>query len=116
VGASWVRQNILEKHPASPVSVYVVWNSQFGGYRDAIDSAIFDDPRVSSYWDPNGVAGDAIADDVSAVFGSSVYDVYTLYGPDAEWADDAPAPVDWGEPVIAATDRLGQKVQELANA
>ena len=115
MGASWVRQNILDKKPNMPISVYVVWNSVFGGYRDAIDPALFDDPRVSSYWDPNGVAGDAIADDVSA-FETAVYDVYTLYGPDAEWADDAPKPVDWGEPVIAATDRLGQKVQELAGA
>lgn len=105
----------MNKHPNTPISVYVVWNSQFGGYRDAIDSALLDDRRVSSYWDPNGVAGNAIADHVSA-FETAVYDVYTLYGPDAEWAEDAPKPVDWGEPVIAATDRLERKVQELANA
>ena len=115
MGASWVRNNILQKYPNAPISVYLVWVSQIGGSKSAIDSAVLEDKRVSSYWDPAGVVGNAIADDVGA-FESIVYDVYTLYGPDAEWADEAPAPADWGEPVIAATDRLAERVVELTRA
>jgi len=115
VGASWVRNNILEKHPDAPISVYAVWVSQLGGNRGAVDSGLFDDERVSSYWDPAGVVGNAIADDVGAME-SIIYDVYALYGPDAQWADDAPEPADWGEPVIAATDRLAERVLELTQA
>lgn len=115
MGASWVANNILKKHPDTPLSVYVVWVSLIGGTRDAIDSGLFADARVSSYWDPNGVVGEAIADDVAA-FESAVYDVYTVYGADAQWGDEPPEPADWGAPVIAASDRLGQKVEELASS
>jgi hypothetical protein len=114
VGASWVRKHILEKYPDASLSVYAVWVSQFAGTRGDIDPSLFADPRVSSYWDPNGVVGDAIADDVQA--GPAVYDVYTLYGPDARWEDGPPEPVDWGEPVIAASDRLAQRVESLATS
>ena len=112
MGASWVRNNILEKYPDAPISVYVVWVPQMGAARDNIDPDLFADERVKTYWDPNELAGLAIANDVDA-FEWIPWDVYTLYGPDARWNDGPPAPEDWGAPVVAETDELAQRVEAL---
>jgi hypothetical protein len=112
VGASWVANNILEKYPDAPISVYMVWVPQMGASRDNIDANLFGDERVKTYWDQGELAGLAIADDVQA-FEWIPWDVYTLYGPDARWKDGPPDPADWGAPVIAKTDSLGESVEEL---
>jgi hypothetical protein len=109
VGASWVRKNILETYPDAPLSVYVVWVTQLGATRDDIDLKLFTDERVKTYWDPDGLAGDAIAADTGAD-----WDVYALYGPDAHWGTRPAGLVDSGAPVIADPDRLAQRVEALA--
>ena len=106
MGASWVRKNILEKYPDAPLSVYVVWVTQLGATRDDIDRDLFTDERVKTYWDPDGLAGAAVA----ATVGTD-WDLYALYGPDASWGA---RPADSGAPVIADSDRLAQSVEALA--
>jgi hypothetical protein len=115
VGASWVRKNILEKYPDAPLSVYAVWVTQLGATRGDIEPDLFGDERVTSYWDPDGLVGEAIADDVEA-YGSVVWDVYALYGTDARWDARPTGLTDWGAPVIADSDRLGQRVEALATS
>jgi hypothetical protein len=105
VGASWVRKNILERFPDAPLSVYAVWVTKLGASRDDIDLDLFGDDRVTSYWDPEGLVGDAILDDAGAD-----WDVYALYDGAAGW--DA-APVDTGAPVIADAERLRASLERL---
>jgi len=107
-----VRNNILEKYPDAPISVYAVWVPQLGASRGDVDVGLFDDERVRSYWDPQELAGLAIADDVEA-FEFTPWDAYTLYGPDARWEDGPPEPIDWAMPVVSETDRLSQSVEGL---
>jgi hypothetical protein len=112
VGASWVRKNILEKYPDAPLSVYAVWVTQLGATRGDVDPDLFGDERVTSYWDPDGLVGQAVGPDVQT-FGPAVWDVYALYGPDARWDERPTGLTDWGAPVIAESDRLGQRVGAL---
>lgn len=106
MGASWVRKNILEQFPDASLAVYAVWSPQLGATRGDIDPDLFGDDRVTTFWDPDGLAGEAIADDA----GGANWDVYTLYDGSAGW--DA-APVDTGAPVIADSDRLRASVEGL---
>ena len=104
MGASWVRKNILEQNPDAELGVHVVWVPQLGATRGDVDPGLFGDPRVTTYWDPNGLVGEAAFRD------SGAWDVYALYGPDAEWGDP---PRDSGAPVISDSDRLAESVAGL---
>ena len=72
---------------------YVVWlNQRSTDARETIDATIVEDPRVTQYWDGEGITGTYFADADLGGLGYSgfVYDVYYVFGPDASWAD-APA-------------------------
>lgn len=105
MGASWVRKNILEQFPDASLAVYAVWAPQLGASRGDIDPDLFGDDRVTTFWDPDGLAGEAIVDDAGAD-----WDVYALYDGAARW--DA-TPVDTGAPVIADADRLRAGIEGL---
>ena len=104
MGASWVRKNILEQFPDASLAVYAVWSPQLGATRGDIDRELFGDPRVTTYWDPSGVAAEAVVGD------SNAYDVYALYDGDAEWAGTT---VGMGVPVIAEADKLRSELEGL---
>lgn len=57
------------------------------------------DERVRHFWDDQGAIATAIDGPESAL----AYDVYYLWGPDAEWGDRPDAS---GSPVVHETDRL----------
>jgi hypothetical protein len=100
-----VRKNILEKNPDASLAVYAVWVPQLGATRGDIDPDLFGDDRVTTFWDPDGLAGEAIADNAGAD-----WDVYALSDGSAGW--DA-APLDTGAPVIADSDRLRASLEGL---
>ena len=105
MGASWVRKNILEQNPDADLAVHVVWVTQLGATRGDVDPDLFGDPRVTIYWDPDGLVGQAIVDDAGAD-----WDVYALYDGAAGWDG---APVATGAPVIADADRLRAAIEGL---
>lgn len=105
MGASWVRKNILEQFPDAPLSVHAVWVTQLGATRGDVDPGLFDDERVTSYWDPEGLVGQVIVDEAGAD-----WDVYALYDGGAGWDG---TPVDTGAPVIADAERLRDNVEGL---
>jgi hypothetical protein len=100
-----VRKNILEQFPDASLAVYAVWSPQLGATRGDIDRELFGDPRVTTYWDPSGVAAEAVVGD------SNAYDVYALYDGDGElgWEDT----VATGGPVIGDADHLKAEVERL---
>ncbi len=113
MGASWVRRNILEQNPDAELSVYAVWVPQIGARRGDVDAELFDDERVTSYWDPDGLVGEEIRAEVPTPYESVVYDVYALYEPDARWANRRAGLADSGAPVIAESDRLEERMEAL---
>ena len=104
-----MRDNILDVETSPDLRVYAVWlNQRVTDERDAIDGSILADPRVTQYWDPEGITGTHFADADLGGLGYSgfVYDVYYVFGPNAAWADE-PAPLAGsGGPVLYEGDKL----------
>ena len=104
-----MRENILDVETSQDLRVYAVWlNQRVTDDRDAIDESILDDPRVTQYWDSEGITGTYFADNDLGGLGASgfVYDVYYVFGPDAGWAYE-PAPLSGsGGPVLYEGDKL----------
>ena len=80
----------MAKYPSDDLRVYTVWLTlPMGGIRELWDSSVMPDTRVRHYWDTAGVSGQWFAREVDGYNGLA-WDVYYLYGPDAEW-DSIPA-------------------------
>ena len=86
-GARWVQEEILDKNSATEVRVYAVWLPIL--YRDdrpGWDDRILTDPRVKHWRDEKQVASRWFADHQGFDHGPAAWDVYYLYGSDAQWA------------------------------
>jgi hypothetical protein len=104
-----VREHILDKEASPDLRVYAVWlNQRSTDARDEIDDSILADPRVTQYWDGEGITGTYFADEDVAGMGYAgfVYDVYYVFGPDARWAEDPPPPSGAGGPVVYKGEQL----------
>jgi hypothetical protein len=109
VGASWVREHILDAHQAAALHVVVVWEPMYPGdaRNDAVENAVFDDPRVTSFWDPREVSGKWFGE--RAAGGSDgliVWDAYYAFAPSARWSDRPSGVVAAGAPIIGGVDAL----------
>ena len=73
-----------------------------------IDATILEDHRVQQYWDGEGITGTYFADADLGGLGYSgfVYDVYYVFGPEAEWVDSPDRPVGADVPVVSHVDQL----------
>jgi hypothetical protein len=101
---------VLEAEPSDDVRVFAVWvNRGLGDNREAVDTALLDDPRVSQYWDAEGISATHFANRGLGGLGQQgfIYDVYYLFGPDAAWRGDLPGPVAAVDgTVVDVADRL----------
>jgi hypothetical protein len=61
------------------------------------------DDRARHYWDGERKLGRAVARLVGQGGGTSAWDIFLVYGPDASWGDE---PIAVGSPVIAASAEL----------
>lgn len=93
----------------------VLWEPTLAG--DAygkIPTSFFDDPRVTSYWDPDGVSGTWLGQ--LAVHGLTglVWDAYYAFAPGAEWGRDGLTGVVAADaPIIGATGALEREFLPL---
>jgi hypothetical protein len=104
-----VRENVLDAESSDDLRVFAVWlNQRVTDERGAIDESILDDPRVTQYWDAEGITGTYFADNDLGGLGASgfVYDVYYVFGPDAEWQNQPESPAAAGGPVLYEGDAL----------
>lgn len=104
-----MRENILDIEKSQELRFYVVWLDQRPtDARDTIDESTLRDPRVTQYWDGEGITGTYFADaDVAGMgYAGFVYDVYYVFGPDARWADKPPPPSGAGGPVLYEGEEL----------
>ena len=104
----------MEKNPASNIRVYTVWFDTLpGDAREEWDDSLMTDPRVTQLWDAQKSAGLFFAEQEGFRFGSIAYDIYYLYGPDAQW-DLKPSPlVSSGYTVMAKRDQLRDDIESL---
>jgi len=104
-----VRKSILDEEPSQDVRIYAVWlNQRSTDARDEIDESILTDPRVTQYWDGEALTGTYFAEADLGRLGYSgfVYDVYYVFGGDANWQDE-PAPLAGaGVPVVSHVEEL----------
>jgi hypothetical protein len=104
-----VRENILDREQSKDLRIYAVWlNQRATDARDEIDASILRDPRVTQYWDPEGITGRYFAEtDLGGLgYPGFVYDVYYVFGGTAAWADE-PAPLAAsGSPVVYDGEKL----------
>ena len=101
-----MQQDILEKNPSANLRVCAVWFDMLAGdSRDGWDGAWLTDPRVVHLWDEQKLVGNWFADHVTRGHGTE-WDVYFLYGPQARWESQPPAPVSWGGTVEREVGKL----------
>jgi hypothetical protein len=104
-----VRENILDKEQSKDLRIYAVWlNQRSTDGRDEIDESILADPRVTQYWDQEGITGTYFAEtDLGGLgYAGFVYDVYYVFGPEATWTDGPEPLVGARAPVVSYTDEL----------
>jgi len=85
-----------------------------GDARLTIDSNVIADPRVKQFWDGNNIAGTWFAEKVEGYSGVA-WDVYYLYGPDAEWSSTPGPLVATSGTVIGIRDDLRAAILPLIN-
>ena len=104
-----MRENILKQERSQDLQIYAVWlNQRSTDAREEIDESILADPRVTQYWDGEGITGTYFADADLGGLGYSgfVYDVYYVFGAAATWAD-VPGPLEGsGGPVFYEGEKL----------
>jgi hypothetical protein len=83
-----VQADILDVYPDADVAVYAVWfNMLPSDDRRSWDPDLLSDPRVSHYWDEPRELGRWYAEYVPFFGGSIAWDIFYLYGPQAEWTE-----------------------------
>jgi len=114
-----VQDEILSKNPDQDLSVYAVWFNVLP--TDSIgqwNAAILTDPRVTEYWDADGVLGDWFGEnrrqmELGFLGGAIVWDASLLFGPEATW-DQIPGPLEqFGYTIIADRDSLKRSLEAI---
>lgn len=96
-GASEVQKKVLEKVTGDDLRVHAVYAPILGSdTASTIAKAAthIPDPRVMRYRDGKGELVFGYAP-VLGLGENPAWDVYLLYGPEAEWKDKPPAPTSW---------------------
>ena len=104
-----MRENILDKQEPRDLRIYAVWlNQRTTDARDEIDASTLADPRVTQYWDGEGITGTYFAEtDLGGLgFSGFVYDVYYVFGPDAAWTNQPSPLAASGGPVLYEGEEL----------
>jgi hypothetical protein len=110
VGASWVREHILDEYRSAKLAVIVVWEPMYPGdtRQDAVEDKVFGDPRVTSFWDPHEISGRWFGERALGNLkgGQIVWDAYYAFGPAARWDRLPDHLLTSGAPIIGGTDAL----------
>ena len=116
---------MLDKLGASDLRVYAVWVPILRtDMRLAVSRATtrLPDERVSHYWDAEGDLVKAYSRILGLPDSRPAWDVYLLFGGNAEWKDQPPAPQGWMHQLPLAPgerrldgDRLAAEVGKLLN-
>jgi hypothetical protein len=87
--------------------VLVLWEPMYpGDARDRIDASLFDDPRVTSFWDPREISGRWFGDHRLGDLEGIVWDAYYAFGPTTRWEQLSNHLLATGAPIIGDVDGL----------
>ena len=89
--------------------VIVVWEPMYPGdtRQDAVDNDVFDDPRVTSFWDPTEISGKWYGQhEGDASEGPIVWDAFYAFKPSARWPGRPTDIVAAGAPIIGNVEAL----------
>jgi len=86
----------------------MIWEPMLAGdSRENIDRTLLDDPRVTSFWEPDRISGTWLAQQRLADFGDPVvWDAYYAFPAAAHWGARPDHVVAAGSPIIGATGAL----------
>lgn len=109
-----MQREILEANETTDLSVYAVWVPFSGGTEQAasVSERVMPDSRVIHYWDEESTTSFWFAENVDDTL-SPVWDVYYLYGPDAEWTDDPGPLISSGGTIIGRSSELQKAITPL---
>jgi hypothetical protein len=118
-GAGWIEDYVLKRYPNLPIKVYAVWFEMYpGDSPKAFPAAqkLLPDRRVTHWWDESKNVGRWFYDVVPTnTKGLVQWDAFYLYGEDATWGDQQPAPLlTWGRTILNNRKKLTDKIAELA--
>jgi hypothetical protein len=89
--------------------MFVLWEPMFpGDARSKIPVSLFDDRRVTSFWDPTEISGTWFGErPLGGLEGGIVWDAYYAFGARSHWGAGAPTQlVAAGSNIIGNTDAL----------
>ena len=98
-GAKLLQEDVLASVRDDRIEVMVVWVQKNGARERHVDPVIklVTDDRATHYWDKHGYVVDAL-DEQLGLTGRACAGAFLVYGPDAQWTDDAPPdPVYWSD-------------------
>ena len=108
-----MQKQILDQSPNSPLAVYAVWfNMLPDDSRSQWDPGEIAGSRVTNLWDEQRSAGRYYANGRGVQYGA-VYDVWILYGPDAQWGS---VPINRGAPIVNTFGALTAAIRPLMRA
>jgi hypothetical protein len=110
-----VQREVLDKSDNARLQVYAIWLPLLGASKRAADVSerVLPDSRVIHYWDGDEATSDWFAENVEDIDAVAWWDVYYLYGPDAEWTDIPGPLVASGGTVIARSSELKEAITPM---
>jgi hypothetical protein len=117
-GARWVQEEILDKNPSLQMDVYAIWFSMLPGDTPAAfpgAQRMMPDRRVVHLWDTHRLAGKWFKESVTPDYaGRIIWDVYYLYGSEAEWGNIPQPLILWGRTIMDKRQELLNQISLLA--
>jgi polyisoprenoid-binding protein YceI len=127
-GARWLEQQVLAPAPELGVRVFALWfpsvsSEMLPPESGRWDESLLQDPRVVHVWDGEHQLNEILAASVDLEgptraslgrtfgglsWGRNLWDVYLLYGPEASWDEQPPAPAAAAYPVLQNREALRQ--------
>jgi len=105
-----VQNEILSKHPAADLDVYVVWFNMYpGDARWRWDGGGMTDPRITHSWDEQKSVGTWISANLTGR-GSATWDFYAFYTSEAR---DLAGPSSMGGTIIGRRAELQSALEPL---
>ncbi len=98
-GAKLLQDDVLGSVRDDRIEVLVVWVPKNGARERHVDPVIklVTDDRATHYWDEHGYVTSAL-DEQLGLTGRACAGAFLVYGPDAQWIDDAPPdPAYWSD-------------------
>lgn len=121
-GARWVQREILEADPEAELVVFAVsFDMVMTDSRAGWSAGSLHDSRVVHLWDEERVLGSWFAlhprfRDRGLIGGGVMWDTWLLFGPDARWGEDGPAPLSGaGHTIVRTRQRLREEVETMVS-